>query len=169
MDWYVASFESTPRKKSLSSLESPALAGACISWRNSVRSTWSGASIPCDLWSGSVSPICSPPVLLSSIWLADLPLQFVNDPKPGPTSSSKYSSSSPSEDDDDEQSSPVGFGLFPLAFQARFLPMSFLLYLGSHLEKIRPTCPYFCQEAKKSQRVRTSSWWRWEGSWKKGS
>src|SRR5882724_8411021 len=167
MAWYVASFESAPRKKSLSSLKSPALAGACVSWRSSVRSTWSGTSIPCDPWSGSGSPICSRPVLLSSIWVADLPLWLVNDPKPGPTSSSKYSSSSPSVDDDDEQSSPAGIGLFPLAFQARYLPMSFLLSLGSHLEKIRLTCPSFWREAKKSQRVRSSSWRMWEGSRKR--
>ena len=52
MAWYVASFKSTPRKKSLSSL-----AGACILWRSSVRSTWTGASIPCD-------PLyCNPPAL----------------------------------------------------------------------------------------------------------
>src|SRR5882724_1231155 len=130
-----------------------------------VNLVWSINS--CDPWSGSGSPICSQPVLLSSIRLADLPLWLVNDPKPGPTSSSKYSSSSPSEDDDDEQSSKAGIGLFPLAFQARFLPMSFLLSLGSHPEKIRPTCPSFWWEAKKSQRVRSSSWKRWEGSHKR--
>src|SRR5882724_2671724 len=109
MAWYVASFESAPRKKSLSSLESPALAGACILWRSSVRSTWSGASIPCDPWSGVRVTHMQPGCV---VVLADLPLWLVNDPKPGPTSSSKYSSSSPSEDDDDEQSSPAGFSLF---------------------------------------------------------
>ena len=115
----------------------------------------------CDPWSGSGSPIFSQPVLLSSIRLADLPLWLVNDPKLGPTSSPKYSSS---EDDDDEQSYPERFGLFPLAFQERFLPMSFLLSLRSHPEKIRPMLPSFWQEVKKSHSVRTSSWWRWDGS-----
>src|SRR5882724_4206478 len=125
-----------------------------------VNLVWSINS--CDPWSGSGSPICSQPVLLSSIRLADLPLWLVNDPKPGPTSSSKYSSSSPSEDDDDEQSSKAGFGLFPLALQVSFLPMSFLLSLGSHPEKMRPTSPSFWREVQSSQRVNTSSWQRWD-------
>src|SRR5882724_4194145 len=164
MAWYVASFESAPRKKSISSLECPVLAGACISWRNSARPTWSRALIPCEPWSGSGSPICGPPVLLSSFWSADLPLPLDNDPTPGPTASPKYSSSSPSEDVDDEQSSPARFGLFPLALQVSFLPMSFLLSCGSHPEKMRPTSPSFWWEVQSSQRVKTSSWQRWDGS-----
>src|SRR5882672_5096630 len=81
------------------------------------------------------------------------------------TSSSGDSSpkSSLSEDDDD-QSSPVRFGLFPLAFQLSPFPMSCVLSLGSQPENIRPTCPSFWREVKKSQRVRRSSWRRWDGS-----
>src|SRR5882672_10990454 len=81
------------------------------------------------------------------------------------TSSSKDSSpeSSLSEDDDD-RSSPAMFGLFPLAFQLSPFPMSCVLSLGSQPENIRPTCQSFWQEVKKSQRVRRSSWWRWDGS-----
>src|SRR5882724_2529639 len=114
-----------------------------------------------DPWSGSGSPICDPPGLLSSFRSTNLPLPLVNDPKLGPTSLPEYSSS---EDDDDEQSYPERFGLFPLAFQERFLPMAFLLSLRSHPEKIRPMLPSFWQEVKKSHSVRTSSWRRWDGS-----
>jgi len=59
---------------------------------------------------------------------------------------------------EEEQLSPVRFSLFPLAFQVRFFPMSFLLSCGSHQEKMRPTCPSFWMEVHKSQRVRTSGW-----------
>src|SRR5882672_12829929 len=97
---------------------------------DSVRSTWSRALIPCDPWSGSGSPICSPAVLSSSFRSADLPLPLVSDPMAAPTSSSKHSSpessSSSLSEDDAERSSPVRFGLFPLAFQVSFFPMSFL-------------------------------------------
>src|SRR5467141_2925910 len=85
-----------------------------------------------------------------------------------PTSSSKDSSPEPSSsslsEDDDEQSNPVRSGLFPLAFQLSPIPMSFLSSRGSQPEKMRPTCPSFWREDKKSQRVRTSSWRRWDGS-----
>src|SRR5882724_1811430 len=161
--WYRVSSESAARKVIFSSLESPALAGACISVTNTVRSaTWSGASIPCDPWSGSGSPICSLAVLLlwSSFGWADWPLPLVSHPMPAQTSSPESLSS----EDDDDLSSPARFGLFTLAFQVSPIPMSCVLSCGSQPENIRPTCPTFWWEVKNSQRVRRSSWRRWDGS-----
>src|SRR5882724_12550698 len=79
---------------------------------------------------------------------------------PAQTSSPESSSS----EDDDDRSFPARFGLFPLAFQVSPIPMSCVLSHGSQPENIRPTCPSFWKEVKNSQRVRRSSWRRWDGS-----